>query len=50
MGKTTNSLGDLNGFYFEDLKVGMTEEFSKTISESDIQILLRYPVMRTHFT
>jgi 3-hydroxybutyryl-CoA dehydratase len=37
MGKTANPLEGLNGFYFEDLKVGTTEEFSKTISESAIQ-------------
>ena len=37
MGKTANRLEGLNGFYFEDLKVGTTEEFSKTISEADIQ-------------
>ena len=37
MGENANSVEDLNGFYFEDLKVGTTDEFSKTISESDIQ-------------
>ena len=37
MGKTTNPLEGLNSFYFEDLKVGATEEFSKTVSEADIQ-------------
>ena len=36
MGKTANLLRGLNGFNFEDLKVGTTEEFSKTISEADI--------------
>lgn len=37
MGKTTNPLVDLNGYYFEDLKVGIMDEFSKIISEADIQ-------------
>ena len=37
MGENANSVEDLNGFYFEDLEVGTTDEFSKTISESDIQ-------------
>ena len=37
MGENANSLEDLNGFYFEDLKVGTTDEFFKTISEADIQ-------------
>ena len=37
MGENANSVENLNGFYFEDLKVGTTDEFSKTISESDIQ-------------
>ena len=37
MGENANSVEDLNGFYFEDLKVGTTDEFSKTISEADIQ-------------
>ena len=37
MGENANSVKDLNGFYFEDLEVGTTDEFSKTISESDIQ-------------
>ena len=37
MGKTSNPLEGLYGFYFEDLKVGTTAEFSKTISEADIQ-------------
>ena len=37
MGENANSVEDLNGFYFEDLKVGTTDEFSKTISETDIQ-------------
>ena len=37
MGVNANSVKDLNGFYFEDLKIGTTDEFSKTISEADIQ-------------
>ncbi|MFB0990676.1 MAG: MaoC/PaaZ C-terminal domain-containing protein, partial [Rhodospirillales bacterium] len=37
MGENANSVKDLNGFYFEDLKIGTTDEFSKTISEADIQ-------------
>ena len=37
MSENANSVEDLNGFYFEDLEVGTTDEFSKTISESDIQ-------------
>ena len=41
MGKTANILADLSSFYFEDLKVGMTKEFSKTISEADIQVFAK---------
>ncbi len=41
MGKIANSPKGLNNFYFEDLKVGTTEEFSKTISEADIQIFAK---------
>ena len=37
MGENANPVKDLNGFYFEDLKIGTTDEFSKTISEADIQ-------------
>jgi len=37
MGETANTFGDLNGFCFEDLKVGTTDGFSKIISEADIQ-------------
>jgi 3-hydroxybutyryl-CoA dehydratase len=37
MDENANSVKDLNGFYFEDLKIGTTDEFSKTISEADIQ-------------
>jgi len=29
-------MDDLNGYYFEDLKEGMTDVFGKTITESDI--------------
>lgn len=38
MDHATNPLEDIHGYYFEDLTVGMTDEFSKTISESDIQV------------
>ncbi len=31
-------MDDLNGFYFEDLKEGMTAVFAKTVSESDIYV------------
>ena len=41
MGETANPLKDLNGFYFEDLKVGITDLFSKTVSEGDIQIFAK---------
>ena len=37
MGENASAAKDLNGFYFEDLKIGTTDEFSKTISEADIQ-------------
>jgi 3-hydroxybutyryl-CoA dehydratase len=37
MGETANPLRDLKDFYFEDLEVGSTAEFSKIISEPDIQ-------------
>jgi 3-hydroxybutyryl-CoA dehydratase len=30
------SISDLHGYYFEDLKVGMSAEFGKTVSEADI--------------
>lgn len=33
----TSPLENLHGFYFEDLSVGTTDEFSKTITEADIQ-------------
>lgn len=29
-------MSDLNGYYFEDLKVGMTASFAKTVTEADI--------------
>ncbi len=32
------ALDKLHGFYFEDLKVGQSDEYSRTISESDILI------------
>ena len=38
MDHATNPLDDLHGFYFEDLAVGTTDTFSKTISETDIQL------------
>lgn len=28
--------GDLNGYYFEDLSVGMSASFAKTVTEADI--------------
>ncbi len=37
MDHATNPLEDLHGFYFEDLSVGTTDRFAKTISEADIQ-------------
>lgn len=37
MDNATNPLEDLHGFYFEELSVGTTDTFSKTISEADIQ-------------
>jgi len=38
MDQVTNPSDDLHGYYFEDLEVGMTDVFSKTITESDIVI------------
>jgi len=37
MGEMANTPDDQIGFYFEDLKVGTTDGFSRTISEADIQ-------------
>ena len=31
-----NQYPDLNGYYFEDLKVGMSATFSRTITETDL--------------
>jgi 3-hydroxybutyryl-CoA dehydratase len=30
------SASDLHGFYFEDLEVGMTDSFGKTVTEADV--------------
>ncbi|MEQ8804640.1 MAG: MaoC family dehydratase, partial [Rhodospirillales bacterium] len=35
---TVTALDKLHGFYFEDLEVGQSDEYSRTISESDILI------------
>tara|TARA_R110002124_G_scaffold38253_5_gene121519 strand:+ start:15622 stop:16077 length:456 start_codon:yes stop_codon:yes gene_type:complete len=35
---TVSTLDKLHGFYFEDLEVGQSDEYSRTISESDILI------------
>lgn len=35
---TVTALDRLHGFYFEDLTVGQSDEYSRTISESDILI------------
>jgi 3-hydroxybutyryl-CoA dehydratase len=35
---TVTALDRLHGFYFEDLEVGQSDEYSRTISESDILI------------
>lgn len=36
MDETPKPLENLHGYYFEDLNIGTTDEFSKTISEADI--------------
>ncbi|MEQ8505066.1 MAG: MaoC family dehydratase [Rhodospirillales bacterium] len=33
-----NAVDKLHGFYFEDLEVGQSDEYSRTISESDILV------------
>ncbi|NQW01701.1 MAG: MaoC family dehydratase [Rhodospirillales bacterium] len=38
MDQLTNPAHDLHGFFFEDLAIGTTSEFAKTISEADIQL------------
>lgn len=35
---TVSTLDKLHGFYFEDLEVGQVDEYSRTISESDILV------------
>ncbi len=36
MDQMTNPVDTLHGYYFEDLEVGMTEVFAKTVTEADI--------------
>lgn len=36
MDSTTNIINELHGYYFEDLDVGMTDIFGKTVTEADI--------------
>jgi len=36
MNKAVNTMDDLHGYYYEDLKEGMTDTFSKTVTEADI--------------
>jgi len=36
MDQMTNPVDALHGYYFEDLEVGMTEVFAKTVTEADI--------------
>jgi len=36
MDQVTNPIDSLHGYYFEDLEVGMTDVFAKTITETDI--------------
>jgi 3-hydroxybutyryl-CoA dehydratase len=36
MDEMTNAMDKLHGYYFEDLEVGMTEVFAKTVTEADI--------------
>ncbi|MBO6518619.1 MAG: MaoC family dehydratase [Rhodospirillales bacterium] len=38
MDQVTNPTDSLHGYYFEDLEVGMTDVFAKTITEADIVI------------
>ncbi len=38
MDQVTNPVDSLHGYYFEDLEVGMTDVFAKTITEADIVI------------
>lgn len=36
MDQMTNPMDALHGYYFEDLEVGMSEVFAKTVTETDI--------------
>ena len=36
MDQMTNPMDKLHGYYFEDLEVGMTDVFAKTVTEADI--------------
>ena len=36
MDQMTNPADNLHGYYFEDLEVGMTDVFAKTVTETDI--------------
>lgn len=36
MDQITNPMDALHGYYFEDLEVGMSEVFAKTVTETDI--------------
>ncbi|MHA1598957.1 MAG: MaoC family dehydratase [Alphaproteobacteria bacterium] len=36
MDQATQIMNELHGYYFEDLEVGMTDIFGKTVSEADI--------------
>ena len=36
MDQMTNPMHKLHGYYFEDLEVGMTDVFAKTVTEADI--------------
>jgi len=36
MDQVTNPIDSLHGYYYEDLEVGMTDVFAKTITETDI--------------
>lgn len=36
MDQKTNTMDKLHGYYFEDLEVGMSDVFAKTVTEADI--------------
>jgi len=36
MDLVTNTMNELHGYYFEDIEVGMTDIFGKTVTEADI--------------